>query len=178
LALRVTPPDARWLGAQWKSGTDYYRGGGPPHFGWVHVGRGTRTSAPRGLISIMTAYRRTPSVAATVQVLRTRGRGATYGETTPVGLAGSHGLQFDGTITGTKNFDHIGHYFVPFSPRSHAAKYYPDEYGVYGDVFRVLVLGVHGKTVVIFIENVALPSDRFPAFLVDANRILKSLKFP
>src|SRR5882672_8387534 len=40
LAARLTPPDRSWLGAQWKSGTDYFRGGGPPNFGWLHVGQG------------------------------------------------------------------------------------------------------------------------------------------
>jgi len=178
LALRVTLPDASWSGAQWKSGSDYFRGGGPPHFGWVHFGRGSATAIPLGLISIMTAYARTPSVAATVQVLRTRGRGAAYGVTTSVQLGGFRGLQFDGTIVGPKNYDHVGHFFIPFSPRSHAAKYYADEYGVYGDVFRVIVLGVHGKTIVVIIENVALPTERFSAFLAKASQLLGRLRFP
>jgi hypothetical protein len=94
-----------------------------------------------------------------------------------VTLGGFSGIQFDGQIVGAKNFDHTGHYFVPFSPPSHAAKYYPDEYAVYGDVFHVIVLNVRGKTVVIYIENVALPADQFPAFLTKANRILGSLRF-
>jgi hypothetical protein len=179
LAVRLTPPDRSWLGAQWKSGTDYFRGGGPPNFGWVHLGQGvsSTTTVPQGLITIMTAYARTPSVAATVNVLRTRGHGATYEDTSPVKLGGFTGVQFDGQIVGPKNRDHNGHYFIPFSPPSHAAKYYPDEYPVYGDVFRVIVLNVHGKTVVVYIENVALPADQFPAFLTKADRILQSLRF-
>jgi hypothetical protein len=177
LALRLTPPDPGWLGTQWQSGTDYFRGGGPPHYGWLHLGQGTPTGIPRGLVTIMTADARTPSVAATVNVLRTRGHGATYEATSPVKLGGFSGIQFDGQIVGAKNIDHTGHYFVPFSPPSHAAKYYPDEYPVYGDVFHVIVLNVRGKTVVIYIENVALPADQFPAFLTKANRILGSLRF-
>ena len=31
IALRITPPVTGWSGAQWKSGTDYFRGGGPPN---------------------------------------------------------------------------------------------------------------------------------------------------
>jgi hypothetical protein len=175
IAIRITP-SAGWSGAQWKSGTDYFRGGGPPNFGWVHNGHVGTTDVPQGLISIMTAYAHTPSVAATVNTLRTRGRGATYEATTPAKLGGFSGVQFDGKIVGVKNFDHIGHYFIPFSPKSSAAKYYPDEYGVYGDVFRVIILDVRGKTLVIYIEHPV--ASRFPGFLTQANTILQSLRFP
>jgi hypothetical protein len=177
IGIRVSPDEPGWSGVQWKSGSEYFRGGGPPNYGWVHLGRGPAAGVPQGLISIMTASARTPSVAATANVLRTRGRGAEYDAASPVTVAGYSGVQFDGRITGAKNVDHIGHFFVPFSPRSHAAKYYPDEYGVYGDVFRVLVLDVRGKTVVVYMENVALPPDQFPDFLTKAEAILGSLRF-
>jgi hypothetical protein len=178
VAIRVTPPEPGWSGTQWRSGDEYFRGGGPPHYGWVHLGRGSPTGIPQGLISIMTAYAATPSVASTVNVLRTRGRGASYEASTSVTLGAYRGVQFDGEIVSAKNTDHTGHYFVPFSPRSHSARYYPDEYPVYGDVFRVIVLDVHGKTVVVYVENVALPREQFPASLTKADRILKTLKFP
>src|SRR6266699_3442669 len=145
IPLRVRVPTPGWSGCQWKSGSDYFRGGGPPNYGWVHFARGSTTGPGAGLISIMTAYTRKPSVARTVNVLRTRGHGATYEPTSPVTLAGFTGIQVDSRITGAKNFDHTVHYFTPFSPVPHAAKYSPDEYGVYGDVFRVLVLDVRGK---------------------------------
>ncbi len=177
-AGHLTPLHARATYRASKSGDQYFRGGKPPNFGWVHFGRGSASGFKQGLISIMTAYGRTPSVAATVNVLRTRGHGATYEATTTVKLAGYSGIQFDGQITGTKNYDHIGHLFIPFSPKSTAAKYYPDEYGVYGDVFRVIVLSVRGKTIVIYIENVALPADQFPTFLNKADQVLNSLRFP
>jgi len=178
IPVHVTAAGTGWRGVQWKSGTHYFQGGGPPNFGWVHIGRGPTDAAPDGLITIMTAYGKTPSVAAVVTTLRTRGRGATYDAASPVTLAGYSGIQFDGRITGAKNVDHTGHYFIPFSPPSHAAKYYPDEYPVYGDVFRVLVVDVRGKTVIVYIENVALPQERFPAFLSKAGQILSSLRFP
>jgi hypothetical protein len=178
LAIRVTPPSPNWLGAQWRSGTDYFRGGGPPHYGWLHFGRGTPTGVPQGMISFMAAYAPTPSAAATVNVLRTRGHGATYEPTTPTTVAGFSGLQFDGKIVGAKNYDHIGHFFVPYSAKSSAAKYYPDEYGVYGDVFRVIVLNVRGKTVIVYIENVGLPIDQFPVFLTKAEQLLSGVTFP
>jgi hypothetical protein len=149
-----------------------------PHYGWVHVGRGSTRGIPQGLISIMTAYAATPSVAATVQVLRTRGRGASYEPSSPTTIAGYHGIEFDGRIVGAKNQDHTGHFFIPFSAQSHAAGYFPDEYGVYGDVFRVIVLDVRRKTVVVYIENVGLPASQFPAFLEKADQMLKTLRFP
>lgn len=178
IPLRLKPP-AGWSGAQWKQGSAYFRaGGGPPFFGWVALGRGSTKAIPQGGLVIMTAYARTPSVAATVAVLRTRGHGATYEEPSAVKLAGFSGIQFDGKIVGAKNQDHIGHFFIPFSPPSTAARYYPDEYPVYGDAFRVTVLNVRGKTVIIVVENVALPVTQFPAFLVRTDLILKTLKFP
>src|SRR5207247_4252660 len=122
-AIRVTPPETGWSGTQWRSGDHYFQGGGPPHYGWVHLGRGSPKGIPQGLISIMTAYTRTPSVSATVNVLRTRGHGASYEPSTPVTVAGYHGIEFDGQIVGAKNVDHSGHFFVPFSPSSHAAGY-------------------------------------------------------
>jgi hypothetical protein len=179
IELRVTPRDRAWWGPQWKSGADYFAGGPPPNFGWVHVAKTSGpNSPPRGMISVMAAYARTPSVAATVNVLRTRGHGASYDAVLPATVAGYSGDQFDGRITGAKNVDHIGHYFIPFSSTSHAARYYADEYGVYGDVFRVIVLNVRGHTVVIYVDSGALPAGRFPAFLGDAATILGSLRFP
>jgi hypothetical protein len=171
-ALRITPPDGSWSGAQWESQSDRY-GGGPPFFGWVAVGQGSPSRPPRGLIVIMTAYARTPSVAATVAGLRTRGVGATYQAATPAKLAGFSGVQFDGEIVATR------HTFVPFSPRSHGAKYFPDAYFMgQGQAFRITVLSVRGKTVIVFVDNVALPADQFPAFLIKADKILASVRLP
>jgi hypothetical protein len=178
IAIRIKTPGPGWSGAQWKSGSDYFRGGSPPNYGWVHLARGPANGIPQGLISIMTGYTRTPPVAKTVTVLRTRGRGASYEPTSPASLAGFAGVQFDGQITGAKNVDHFGHFFIPFSRSRHSAGYFPDEYPVYGDVFRVIVLDVRGKTVVIYIENVGLSYQRFPQFLSKAQQILGALRFP
>jgi hypothetical protein len=178
IPVRLTPA-AGWSGAQWKSTSAYFSDtGGPPYFGWVALAGGSPRAIPQGLVTILTAYARTPSVAATADLLRTRGRGASYEPAAPVKIAGYSGVQFDGKITGAKNAEHVGHIFVPFSPPSSAAKYYPDEYPVYGDAFRVLVLDVRGKTVVAIVENVALPVGQFPAFLAKADRLLQSLRFP
>ncbi len=172
LALRVTPPDSAWAGAQWKSELLGFRGGGRPYFGWVAIGTGNAYSGgPPGLIVIMTAYARTPSVAATVASLRTRGHGATYEATSPVKVAGFSGTQFDGQVVGRN------HVFVPFSPRP--VNHFQDAHFLgQGEVFRVDVLNVRGKTVVVFVESGGLPAEQFPAFLTKADRILKTVRFP
>jgi hypothetical protein len=47
-----------------------------------------------------------------------------------------------------------------------------------GEVFRVIVLNVRGKTVVVFVESGGLPAEQFPAFLTKADRILETVRFP
>lgn len=186
--VRLRTPDATWSGAQWRTGRLYpalveSRGiaddGGPPYFGWVSVGQAGASpgAPPLGLVTVMTAYARTPSVATTIANLRTRGHGATYGPPSQVKVAGFPGTEFDGEVVGPRR-DHIGHVFIPFTPSTTGAHWRPDEYPVYGDVFRIAVLNVHGKTIVVIAENVALPVDQFPAFLLKADRILRSLRFP
>jgi hypothetical protein len=174
LALRLTPSDGSWAGAQWKSELLGFRGGGRPYFGWVAIGNGNGDAyagVPPGLIVIMTAYARTPSVAATVANLRTRGHGATYEITSPVKVAGFSGTQFDGQVVGRS------HVFIPFSPRP--VNHFEDTHFLgQGEVFRVMVLNVRGKTVVVFVESGELPAERFPAFLGKADRILETVRFP
>jgi hypothetical protein len=98
---------------------------------------------------------------------------ATYEATSPVKLGASSGLQFDGTVVGKE------HVFIPFSPRSTDARWYPDNYGMaQGTVFRIIALNVRGKTVVVYLENLKLPADEFPAFLTKADALLKTLRFP
>jgi hypothetical protein len=167
LALRVTTPDGSWFGGQGKTITQT-RGS----FGWAEFLQ-SPPGKPLGAISMITSYGRTRSVAATVAQLRTGGSGATYQATSRVELGGFSGSEFDGQVVG-KN-----HVFVPFSTLSHAATYHPDSYRFYrGEVFRIIVLGVRGKTVVLLLENAALPADQFPAFLTSANQILGTLQFP
>jgi hypothetical protein len=178
IAIRLTPPNASWLGAQWETGSIGCHAtarttGRPPHFGWVALDQGPTTAPPQGVIEIMTAYGRTPSVAATINALRTRGQGATYEATSPVKLAGFAGSQFDGQVIGKI------HNFFPFTPRSHSAAYHADAQTFnQGDVFRMIALNVRGKTVMVEMNAAGLPADKFPAFLARAEQILKSLRFP
>lgn len=167
IALHLTPRDETWAGAQWKKSSH-----GKPAFGWVAVGQGP-VNAPLGLIELETAFGPTPPVAAILARLRSAGSGATFGKTTRVALAGFRGWQIDGTV-----FSRFGHVFVPFSPTTGGASP-PDHYRLdKGEAFRVIVVDVRGKRVVLFFENFALPAEQFPAFLTSANRLLKTLKFP
>ena len=174
IGLRVTPPDASWAGAQWKDATWPKVA---PFYGWVAIDQGGTNpngpDPPRGEIAILTSYARTPSVAATVGILRTRGRGASYEATSTTKLGGFPAVQFDAQITGK------GHQFAPFSKPTSKAEprgdgYYADQ----GQVLHIIVAGVRGKTVVVFMDNVSLPADQFPAFLAKADAVLKTLKFP
>lgn len=168
IALRITVP-AGWRGGQ---GQSKQLAKPSSSFGWVVLSQGTAARA-RGAITIVTAYGRTPSVAAVVAGLRSRGRGATYGPTTSVKIADFSGRQFDGNIAGQ------AHVFVPFSPRLRTAAFYPDAFAYdQGEAFRILALDLRGKTVVVFLESAALPAEQFPSFLASAHKILGSLRFP
>jgi hypothetical protein len=167
VALRFTTPNGSWSGAQGRTLTKGVSSTERGRFGFVEL----RQAA--GAISLITADGRTPTVAATVKGLRTRGRGATFQATSPVKLAGLSGVQFDGEVVGTS------HNFVPFTPPSGAAKFVPDSYTVnQGDMFRLVVLNVRSKTVVVLFESEGLPTDEFTAFLGRADEILKTLRFP
>ena len=102
LPVRVTPPIAGWRGTQWKANgfspveiekrhltcSSSPKVCAPPYFGWAVIGQaGTAATkgVPRGIVLVMAGYSRTPSVAATVRNLRTRGSGATYEQTSAVG---------------------------------------------------------------------------------------------
>ena len=96
IALRMTPPSGTWGGAQWKTNSH-----GKPAFGWAAVGHPPLDN-PLGDIWIETAYGPTPSVAAAIARLRTGGShlpdthigGVTFGEPSPVKLAGFSGRRY------------------------------------------------------------------------------------
>jgi hypothetical protein len=173
LPVSVTSPDGSWGGAQWKSDSSFQhkKSTVAPFYGWVTFEQHDANAA-QGAITIMTPYGSTGTVAAVVAGLRTRGRGAAFEAASSVKLGGSSGVQFDGKVVGNE------HVFIPFSPKSTVAKWYPDNYGMgHGSVFRIIVLSVRGKTVVTYIENAQLPADQFSAFLTRAATLLKTLKF-
>jgi hypothetical protein len=172
IGLRVTPPDASWAGAQWKDATWPKVA---PFYGWAAIDQGGTNPnvPPRGEIAILTSYARTPSVAATVATLRTRGRGASYEATSTTTLGGFPAVQFDAQITGKF------HQFLPFSKPTSKAEPHGDSYGAdQGQHLHIIVAGVRGKTIVVFMNNVSLSADQFPTFLAKADAVLETLKFP
>lgn len=175
IALRITPPDASWSGAQWRTSTHGEHSQKPPFFGWADVEQGSpqKGAPPHGALTIMTSFTRTRSAVAIARYLRTRGHGATYGPSTPVRVAGFSGVQFDGTIEGRE------HAFIPFTAQSRSARFYGDAFYVGKDTaFRIIVLQVRTKAVVIYFDSGALTVDDFPAFITKAATILTRLRFP
>jgi hypothetical protein len=173
LPIRVTAPDASWAGAQWKydSSFEHKKQTVAPYWGWVTFEQ-HGAKPHQGAITLMTAYDQTPSVASVVTALRTGGHGATYGPTSSVKVGGYSGVQFDGNVVGKE------HAFIPFSPKTNTAAWRPDAYYMRkGEPFRIIVIGVHGKTVVMYEENLDLAADQFPTFLTAADTLLNTLRF-
>jgi len=185
LPFRVTV-GAGWAGAQWKANvwSPYEierrhlrcpRACQPPYFGWAALGKGgtSPSTPPRALILVMAGFSPTPSPAATLETLRTRGGGTSIGDTSTTTIGGFPGVQFDGEVTGLR------HVFVPFSPRTHKATAFPDAIETHaGDMFRVIVANVRGKAVVVFVWSGAANADAFPAFLDTATAVLGTVRFP
>ena len=166
LAFRITPTDKTWAGTQWKTSSR-----GRPAFGWAAFGQGPTDKPPLGLVEIETAYGPTPTVATILSRLRTAGGGATFGPTSRITLAGLPAWQIDGRV-----FGRFGHVFVPFTPKTGGASP-PDSYKLSpGEAFRLVVLGVKGKRVVLIFDSAALSADQFPTFLDSASTLLRSLR--
>jgi hypothetical protein len=166
LSLRFTSPDSAWSGTQWTTSSH-----GKRAFGWVAFGQGSTTAPPLGLVEIETAYGPTPSVATIVGRLRSAGGGANFGATTRVTFAGRPASQIDGRVYGR-----FGHAFVPFTPKTGGASP-PDTYKLSpGEAFRLIVVDVQGKRVVLIFDSAALAADEFPTFLDSAGAFLRSLR--
>ena len=166
IALKITPPDASWGGTQWKTSSH-----GKPAFGWAAFTHGPVNQPPKGVLEIETAYGPTPTAAVILGRLRTAGGGATFGPTVRVSLAGHPGWQIDGHI-----FGRFGHYFVPFTPKTGGATP-PDGYNLSpGEAFRLVVLDVKGRRVVLFFDSAVLPADQFPTFLAAVRKLIISLR--
>jgi hypothetical protein len=187
LALRLRSPDARWEGVQLQSGT--YR------FVQFNHLRGKVPVRGTGYVTLEARAGRTGSVAATVQKLHATPL-IKAGPVTSVRVAGFRGKSFDATITG----EDPGHYdpnaphgisLAPFTTNRHCGWCSSTMQGETQDVkfaqkdelFRIMVIGVRGKTVVIYLESAGRgpnsPSARvFPTFLPYAKKLLASMRFP
>ncbi len=165
--FEVTPPERGWGGTQWTATSH-----GRPAFAGAAFGK-PPFGRPRGAINLVTPIGPTPSVADTIGRLRSGGSGTTYERTTPVKIAGFTGRRFDGEVWGK-----WGHVFVPFSAQTGGASP-PDSLRLdKGEVFRIIALNVRGRTVVLVVENWALPPEQFAGFLGIAGRMLATLRFP
>ena len=195
VAVTFRAPDALWGGVQYESGS--YR-----FVQLAHLHRaGTPPLTGVGYITLESATAATPSAAKTLVNLRATPH-MSIGPTKAVTVAGLHGEMFDATITGS---DLSGTCpgggacpkvisLAPFRINHHCgfcgdAKFDPREtFDVKaareGQLFRLIVLTVHHKVVVIYIESIYPdqkkfpPTKLFPTFLPAAQKMLAATSFP
>jgi hypothetical protein len=160
--VRITAPAAGWRGHQW---VDHA-------YDWFNVFRTT------GGIVVVSAPSSTQSAATTLHLLETeRADGTAVGITVQpqvaVTVGGFRGWRFDGVATGQ-----YGHTFVPFSGHSRAARESAGDKRHYdhGKAFRIIVLDVRGKAVVLFLDSDAPTIDL--NFSQAAAKLLALLRFP
>ena len=185
LAVTVRPTDGLWRGSQWVEKNGLVEGtqrtGGT--YGYVQLhhtyGRdpnGKISSWGLGLLTIETAAAPTRSVQATMQRLRVRLGDVRAGAVTNVRVAGFSGLSYDGRLeNGAGSF----HRFVPFSS-SDGSKPSTDSYKIEanygrGGAFKIIVLDVHSKTVVVYLDSFTAPAAKFPVFLGFADKLLSTM---
>ena len=170
--VTVRPPDALWLGGQTQRGkfrfVVFQHKYGRDAQGHVAVWGG-------GEVWLEAGIGRTGSVAATVKRLRATPH-IEADEPSNVRVAGFSGVSFDVTVTGTEPGE-TGQAFIPFSgnPKPGGDHMFVRK----GQRLRIAVIGVRGKTAVIYIQPSWERLDRtFPAFVRSANRLLPTLRFP
>jgi hypothetical protein len=160
--VRITAPAAGWRGHQWVEHA----------YDWFNVSHTT------GGIVAVSAPSSTQSAATTLHLLETeRADSAAVGITVQpqvaVTIGGFRGWRFDGVATGQ-----FGHTFVPFSGHSRASRESAGDKRHYdhGKAFRIIVLDVRGKAVVLFLDSDAPTIDL--NFSQAAAKLLALLRFP
>lgn len=184
LALRFGAPDDRWGGVQYESG----------RFRFVQLHHSRTGNVPLhgvGYITIEAANGPTTSPARTVQRLHATPK-IDAGPVTAASLAGFAGKAFDATIVGRDGPTVPGISLAPFTTNHHCrfceetmhGETLDVKYAGDGLLFRIIVLGVRGKTVVIYIKSDYAnqprfpPTKTFPTFLPYAQKMLATLTFP
>ena len=182
--VRIRPPDTRWGGGQYESGA----------FRFVqlnHLRTGTQPLHGVGYVTLESSTGPTPSVASTVARLRTTPH-IDAGPVTPVRIAGFGGRSFDATIVGSDRPSPLGVSFAPFKPNHHCGfctktmqgETQDAKWAGEGQLFRIDVIDVRGKTVVVYIESNFAdqrrypPQKVFPTFLPYAPTLLSNLSVP
>jgi hypothetical protein len=177
--IAVRPPDALWKGGQGQRETFRFV---------VLQHKLTRDAQGRvsvwgsGEIALSAGVGRTGSVAATVKRLRAT-RHTEAGEPSSVRVGGFSGVSFDTEVVGTDpGYEKPGTVFIPFTRVLPVGVVRPGRDHLFareGQRLRIAVIGVRGKTVVIYIQPSDERLDRtFPAFVRSANRLLSTMKFP
>jgi hypothetical protein len=184
IALRVRPPVTRWEGVQFESG----------RFRFVqlqHLYTATGPLRGLGFITIEAAKGSTPSAARTIARLHATPH-IKAGPITAAHVAGLAGKQFDAKIVGSDRPSPPGISLAPFTKNLHCGFCTKTMHGETLDVkfagkdqlFRIIVIAVRSKTVVIYLESnfadqpKSPPSKTFPTFLPYAKHMLATLAFP
>ena len=184
LPVTIRAPDALWGGVQQESGS--YR--------FVQLGHFHHAGAPPlsgvGFITLESATVATPSAAKALANLRATPH-MIIGPSKAVTVAGLRAEMFDATITALDKPGAGGVSIAPFTVNRHCGFCTKTLHGETGDVkvgrpgelFRMIVLQPHGKTVVIYIESNYAdqkkfpPTKIFPTFLPYAQKLLAKLSF-
>jgi hypothetical protein len=192
--VRIRPPASLWGGVQYESRS--YR--------FIQLNHlpvpGAAPLAGTGYITLESAKAPTPSVAKTLANLRATPH-VSFGPTRPTHVGGLRASMFDATITGSDLHGTCpgGHVcprvvsFAPFLTNHHCgfcgdAKFDPREAldvkaAREGQLFRILVVDVRGKTVVIYVESnypdqkKFPPARIFPTFLPLAQKMLAAVSW-
>jgi len=189
VAVKIRPPDAHWGGVQLESGnyrfiqlTHLHASGTPPLNGWGYVtleaGEGSTPSAA----TAMNRLHATPLLEA--------------GPITPIRVAGFTGQQFEATVVGIDGTRYSpngagGISLAPFTTNHHCGyctktmhrETQDAKFAGKGQLFRIIVLDVRGKTVVVYLESTYAiqpkypPTRTFPTFLPYAQQLLSKVSF-
>jgi hypothetical protein len=186
IALRVRPGEPRWAGIQLHSGRFEF-------LQLEHMRTGSVPLHGRGALTLESGTGPLPSVTATVAKLHATPL-IDAGPITTARVAGHVGKAFDATITGVDPGNE-GIAFVPFTLEhqppcgfctSTLKETLDYKFAGKGQLFRIIVIDVRGKTVVIYLESMYddapnrahPPAQSFPTFVPYAERLLARMTFP
>jgi hypothetical protein len=184
VALRIHTPTPQWGGVQLESGK--YRFIQLPHL----RPPGTPPLTGVGYITLESATTATPSVSRTLANLRATPK-FKASPTKATRIAALPAKMFNATVTAIDRPGAGGLSINPFTVNHHCGFCTKTDHGETKDVkvgepgqlFRIFVLRVHGRTVVIYVESTYPgskkhpPSKTFPTFLPYAKEMLAHISF-
>jgi hypothetical protein len=184
VALRIHPPTPSWAGVQLESGKYRFI-----QLGHLHV-PGTPVLAGVGYITLESATTATPSVSKTLANLRATPK-LKASPTKATRIFGLPAKMFDATVTAIDRPGAGGLSINPFTVNHHCGFCTRTDHGETKDVkvgepsqlFRIIVVRTHGRTVVIYVESTYAaqkkypPAKIFPTFLPYAQKMLAHISF-